>query len=92
MSTFTARDADALLVNLGAEIHHSEHTVGFIRLTGNKRLRLYHGNHPGDLPTFVYQKWKQALKLSDEEMRALARGKLDGEAVLALIRKRYGYG
>jgi hypothetical protein len=90
MTSFTARDADAILINLGAEIHHSEHTVGFVGLTQNRRIRLYHGNHPGDLPTFVYQKWKQALKLSDGEMRSLAHGRLEGEAALALIRKRYG--
>ena len=90
MATFSSRDADAAMKNLNAEIHQSDHVVGIVRITENHRIRLYHSNKRGELPSFVFNKWKQDLRLDNDEMRRLIRGDLKGDAVLELIRSRLG--
>lgn len=90
MATFSARDADQILKHLGATVRHSDHIVGLVQITPNHRIRLFRSAQRGDQPSFVYNKWKQALRLNDDEMRRLIKGRLKAPEVIALIRERLG--
>lgn len=89
MATFTARDAANVLHALDANVDDGgDHIVGLVYLTPNRRIRLYYSHKRGDLPSFVFNNWKQALHLSTQELKDLAAGKLAGEEALKLIRTR----
>lgn len=91
MATFSARDADNILKNLNATTQRAGgHIVGIVHVTDNHRVRLMRSRQTGDQPSFVFNKWKQTLRLSNEEMRDCAQGRLKGEAALQLIRNRLG--
>jgi hypothetical protein len=88
--TFTAADADHILTLLGAEIHHSPCVVGVVKLTENHRIRLVRPDGLDELPSFVFNKWKQTLRLSTDEMLQLLDGTLTGPAALEMTKRKLG--
>lgn len=90
MASFDSRRATTILTKLEATVTNGTHVVGIVRLTSTHRIRLWHSHKHGELPAFVGQKWRQQLRLSQDEFRDLGACPLSGKKALSLTSQRLG--